>query len=92
MIRNKSAWRPGPRQPGPPWPRPGGAAPARAAWPGGHPAQPGCGARVRLAAADWVRLAGLGERVRQLGGKLAAGPVRPRGFRLRVSVPIPESG
>ncbi len=36
-------------------------------------------------------LAGLGERVRQLSGELAAGPVRPHGFRLRVSIPIPES-
>jgi len=32
-------------------------------------------------------LAGLGERVRQLGGELAAGPVQPHGFLLRVSIP-----
>jgi two-component system sensor histidine kinase DesK len=32
-------------------------------------------------------LAGLGERIRQLGGELAAGPVQPHGFLLRVSIP-----
>src|SRR5215469_3743394 len=32
-------------------------------------------------------LAGLGERVRSLGGELAAGAIEPRGFRLRVAVP-----
>ncbi len=33
-------------------------------------------------------LAGLAERVRGLGGELAAGSVEPRGFRLRVVVPV----
>jgi two-component system sensor histidine kinase DesK len=33
-------------------------------------------------------LAGLAERVRALGGYLAAGAVEPRGFRLRVVVPV----
>jgi two-component system, NarL family, sensor histidine kinase DesK len=33
-------------------------------------------------------LAGLSERVRQLGGDLAAGPVSPAGFRLRVTIPV----
>src|SRR5215469_946051 len=33
-------------------------------------------------------LAGLAERVRSLGGELAAGTVEPQGFRLRVVVPI----
>jgi two-component system, NarL family, sensor histidine kinase DesK len=33
-------------------------------------------------------LTGLAERVRARGGDLAAGPVEPRGFRLRVAVPI----
>ncbi|MGH3410404.1 MAG: hypothetical protein ACRDRJ_49105, partial [Streptosporangiaceae bacterium] len=51
------------------------------------PAEPGYGWPRRTGSG----LAGLSERVRQLGGKLAAGPVRPRGFRLRVSIPIPES-
>jgi two-component system sensor histidine kinase DesK len=32
-------------------------------------------------------LAGLGERVRKLGGELTAGPVAPSGFRLRVTIP-----
>ena len=37
-------------------------------------------------------LAGLAERVRSLGGELAAGSVEPRGFKLRVVVPIkPEA-
>jgi two-component system, NarL family, sensor histidine kinase DesK len=37
-------------------------------------------------------LAGLAERVRSLGGELAAGSVEPRGFKLRVVVPInPET-
>ena len=51
------------------------------------PAEPGYG-RLRRTGSG---LAGLGERVRQLSGELAAGPVRPHGFRLRVSIPIPES-
>ncbi|MGH3393946.1 MAG: sensor histidine kinase, partial [Streptosporangiaceae bacterium] len=71
----------------------GGAVPARAAvaqvvtpvTP--VPAEPGYGWPRRTGSG----LAGLSERVRQLGGKLAAGPVRPRGFRLQVSIPIPES-
>ncbi len=33
-------------------------------------------------------LAGLAERVRSLGGEVAAGAVEPRGFRLRVMVPL----
>jgi two-component system sensor histidine kinase DesK len=33
-------------------------------------------------------LAGLAERVRDLGGDLAAGQVSPRGFRLRVTIPV----
>jgi two-component system, NarL family, sensor histidine kinase DesK len=33
-------------------------------------------------------LAGLAERVRSLGGELAAGAVEPQGFRLRVMVPL----
>jgi two-component system sensor histidine kinase DesK len=33
-------------------------------------------------------LAGLAERVHSLGGELAAGAVAPRGFRLRVTVPL----
>lgn len=33
-------------------------------------------------------LAGLAERIRDLGGELAAGAVPPHGFRLRVAVPI----
>jgi two-component system sensor histidine kinase DesK len=33
-------------------------------------------------------LAGLGERVRELGGDLAAGRGTPRGFRLRVTLPL----
>jgi two-component system, NarL family, sensor histidine kinase DesK len=36
-------------------------------------------------------LAGLAERVRSLGGELAAGNVEPRGFRLRVVVPLDEA-
>lgn len=36
-------------------------------------------------------LAGLAERVRSLGGDLAAGSVEPRGFRLRVVVPLGPS-
>jgi two-component system sensor histidine kinase DesK len=51
------------------------------------PAEPGYG-RLRRTGSG---LAGLGERVRQLGGDLAAGPVRPHGFRLRVSIPFPSS-
>jgi hypothetical protein len=35
-----------------------------------------------------VVLAGLAERVRYLGGDLAAGTVQPHGFRLRVVVPF----
>jgi two-component system, NarL family, sensor histidine kinase DesK len=35
-------------------------------------------------------LAGLAERVRSLGGELAAGTVEPQGFRLRVVVPLPR--
>jgi two-component system, NarL family, sensor histidine kinase DesK len=33
-------------------------------------------------------LAGLSERVRQLGGNLMAGPARPGGFRLQVTIPV----
>jgi two-component system, NarL family, sensor histidine kinase DesK len=33
-------------------------------------------------------LAGLGERVRQLGGNLMAGPARSGGFRLQVTIPL----
>jgi two-component system, NarL family, sensor histidine kinase DesK len=35
-------------------------------------------------------LAGLAERVRQLGGEVTAGPRRPHGFRLRVTIPVGE--
>jgi two-component system sensor histidine kinase DesK len=35
-------------------------------------------------------LAGLAERVRQLGGELTAGPRQPHGFRLRVCIPVCE--
>jgi signal transduction histidine kinase len=35
-------------------------------------------------------LAGLAERIRQLGGELTAGPRQPHGFRLRVSIPVGE--
>ncbi|MGH3301860.1 MAG: sensor histidine kinase [Streptosporangiaceae bacterium] len=41
--------------------------------------------RVRLGGSG---LAGLSERVHSLGGELAAGTVAPRGFRLRVMVPL----
>ena len=41
--------------------------------------------RVRLAGSG---LAGVAERVHGLGGELAAGVVAPRGFRLRVTVPL----
>jgi signal transduction histidine kinase len=38
-------------------------------------------------------LAGLAERVRSLGGELAAGTVEPHGFLLRVVVPLrPQAG
>jgi two-component system sensor histidine kinase DesK len=37
-------------------------------------------------------LAGLAERVRSLGGELAAGTVEPQGFRLRVVVPTGHQG
>jgi two-component system sensor histidine kinase DesK len=37
-------------------------------------------------------LAGLAERVRRLGGELAAGVVEPQGFLLRVVVPLPAGG
>lgn len=46
--------------------------------------EPGCPRPRRTGSG----LAGLGERVRQLGGELAAGPVQPHGFRLRVSIPM----
>lgn len=36
-------------------------------------------------------LAGLAERVGQIGGKLTAGATRPRGFRLRVTIPAAGS-
>jgi two-component system sensor histidine kinase DesK len=36
-------------------------------------------------------LAGLAERVRDLGGELAAGHIQPHGFRLRVTIPIPAA-
>jgi two-component system sensor histidine kinase DesK len=52
------------------------------------PAEPGYG-RLRRTGSG---LAGLSERVRQLGGDLAAGPVRPHGFKLRVSIPFPSCG
>ena len=41
--------------------------------------------RVRLAGSG---LAGVAERVHSLGGELAAGVIAPRGFRLRVTVPL----
>jgi two-component system, NarL family, sensor histidine kinase DesK len=51
------------------------------------PPEPGYG-RLRRTGSG---LAGLSERVRLLGGDLAAGPGRPHGFRLRVSIPFPSS-
>jgi signal transduction histidine kinase len=42
-------------------------------------------ARLRLTGSG---LAGLAERVRGLGGDLAAGQARPRGFRVRVTIPL----
>lgn len=45
-------------------------------------------ARLSLARSGGSGLAGLAERVRALGGELAAGAVEPRGFRLRVVVPL----
>ena len=41
--------------------------------------------------AEAIRRVAKGERVRQLGGDLAAGPVRPHGFKLRVAIPFPSS-
>jgi two-component system sensor histidine kinase DesK len=35
-------------------------------------------------------LAGLGERVRQLGGRLTVGPARPSGFRLLITIPAAQ--
>ncbi len=35
-------------------------------------------------------LAGLAERVRSLGGELAAGAIEPQGFLLRVVVPLSQ--
>jgi two-component system sensor histidine kinase DesK len=67
-----------------------------AAAPGGVPA-PGTGggaaeaegaaglARLRLTGSG---LAGLAERIRALGGDLAAGHIQPHGFRLRVTIPV----
>jgi two-component system, NarL family, sensor histidine kinase DesK len=46
------------------------------------------GATVPLLTFSGSGLAGLAERVRAHGGDLAAGAVEPRGFRLRVAVPI----
>jgi two-component system sensor histidine kinase DesK len=46
--------------------------------------EPGCPRPRRTGSG----LVGLGERVRQLGGELAAGPVQPHGFRLWVSIPV----
>jgi two-component system, NarL family, sensor histidine kinase DesK len=82
----------------PPVPRPASSAPSALA----GAADPAQGAvAVAAPAAEptvepgytWPRrtgsgLAGLGERVRQLGGELAAGPVPPAGFRLRVTIPL----
>src|SRR5580693_3701397 len=54
---------------------------------------PATGAVLGAAASDGMRrvggsgLAGLGERVRKLGGELAAAPSSPAGFRLRVTIP-----
>jgi two-component system sensor histidine kinase DesK len=46
------------------------------------------GAGVAGAGVAGSGLAGLAERVRGLGGDLAAGPLQPRGFRLRVTIPM----
>jgi two-component system sensor histidine kinase DesK len=42
-------------------------------------------ARLRLTGSG---LAGLAERIRALGGDLAAGHIQPHGFRLRVTIPV----
>jgi two-component system, NarL family, sensor histidine kinase DesK len=61
--------------------------PALTAGPGGRSAA----SRARPAFAG-SGLAGLAERVRILGGELAAGTVEPHGFRLRVVVPLSPAG
>jgi two-component system, NarL family, sensor histidine kinase DesK len=50
-----------------------------------HPDRPDVGGRVSVGGSG---LAGLAERVHGLGGELVAGTVAPRGFRLRVVVPL----
>jgi two-component system, NarL family, sensor histidine kinase DesK len=50
-------------------------------------AQQAAGKRTRSALAG-SGLAGLADRVRELGGEIAAGAVRPHGFQLRVVVPL----
>ncbi len=51
----------------------------------GHADQDRTPSRIRPGGSG---LAGLAERVRSLGGELAAGAVEPQGFRLRVMVPL----
>jgi two-component system, NarL family, sensor histidine kinase DesK len=71
---------------GPAAPEPNGAGPALPAHTNGPD---GRSAAVRARPVfDGSGLAGLAERVRSLGGELAAGSVEPRGFRLRVVVPL----
>jgi two-component system, NarL family, sensor histidine kinase DesK len=61
-----------------------GSAPRRLPEEQARPSQDGHG-RVKLGGSG---LAGLAERVHSLGGELTAGSVAPRGFRLRVTVPL----
>jgi two-component system, NarL family, sensor histidine kinase DesK len=58
----------------------GGARPAGTAAPGSGPGP-------EPAPRTGSGLAGLGERVRRLGGRLEAGPAGPAGFRLRITIP-----
>ena len=62
---------------------------ASAAAPTHGPAGRVAASRARPAFAG-AGLAGLAERVRSLGGELAAGTVEPQGFQLRVVVPLPR--
>jgi two-component system sensor histidine kinase DesK len=74
------------RDNGPAWPG-GGARHAQAAHALAHTAGPAAITRARPALAG-SGLAGLAERVRALGGELAAGAVDGQGFLLRVVVPL----
>lgn len=66
------------RRPEGTWPSPDGTAGVDGRVPTTQPGSGGSG------------LAGLAERVRGLGGELAAETVEPRGFRLRVAVPLSQ--